>query len=371
MSEDEGTDPAVEDVPPEEDLEEEPSPETEGSPDDGPETSEDVQEVLDRVTGYDDELAREVNAIVETAQDLHGTTNAQREELEDLRERIDEQAETIGDLQEQLDERERRLVDRESDLEDASERIEELESALKRKQADFQNYKKRAKKRQEQLKERATEELVTRLVGVRDDLKRALEEESDDVETLREGLEMTLREFDRLLDDENVEEIDPEPGTETDPQRHEVMMTVDSALPERTVEDVYRPGYEMAGKVIQEAQVTVSNGELEGEDGTDDVVDPDDGVADSPETVEGESDATDGKPDDDTEAIELGGEVTPDGDADSSDGVDEGESEAVVSDGDTADDDPEAADGDDEPEAADGDGEPEAAGGDDMSDRPA
>jgi molecular chaperone GrpE len=38
------------------------------------------------------------------------------------------------------------------------------------------------------------------------------------------------------------------------------MTTVDSDLPEGTVVDVYRPGYEMAGSVIREAQVTVSTG---------------------------------------------------------------------------------------------------------------
>ncbi|WP_293032178.1 nucleotide exchange factor GrpE [Natronococcus sp.] len=151
-----------------------------------------------------------------------------------------------------------------TELEEAEAEIEDLESRLKRKQADFQNYKKRAKKRQEQMKDRATEDLVERLVGVRDNLKRALEEDSDDVESLREGVEMTLREFDRVLEDEEVSEIDPEPGTETDPQRHEVMMQVDSDQPEGTIADVYTPGYEMGEKVIQNAQVTVSNGDLEG-----------------------------------------------------------------------------------------------------------
>ncbi|ELY54130.1 GrpE protein HSP-70 cofactor [Natronococcus amylolyticus DSM 10524] len=150
-----------------------------------------------------------------------------------------------------------------AELEEAEAEIEDLEGRLKRKQADFQNYKKRAKKRQEQMKDRATEDLVERLVGVRDNLKRALEEDSDDVESLREGVEMTMREFDRVLADEDVSEIDPEPGTETDPQRHEVMMQVDSDQPEGTVADVYTPGYEMGEKVIQNAQVTVSNGELE------------------------------------------------------------------------------------------------------------
>ncbi|WP_132057503.1 nucleotide exchange factor GrpE [Halorussus amylolyticus] len=143
---------------------------------------------------------------------------------------------------------------------DARERAEELESKLKRNRADFQNYKKRAKKRQEQMEARATEDLVERLLDVRDNLVRALDSDHDDVESIREGVEMTLKELDRVFADEDVSEIDPEPGTETDPQRHEVMMRVESDQPEGTVADVYQPGYEMGEKVLRAAQVTVSDG---------------------------------------------------------------------------------------------------------------
>ncbi|MFP8954385.1 nucleotide exchange factor GrpE [Natrialbaceae archaeon A-arb3/5] len=232
-------------------------------------SNEDVQDVLDRVTEYDDELATRVNSIVDEATKLSATVDDQRAELSDLSERVEAQAETIGDLQDELDAREEALAERDEQLESYEEQIEDLQSRLKRKQADFQNYKKRAKKRQKQLKDRATEDLVERLVGVRDNLKRALSEESGDADSLRDGVEMTLREFDRILEDENVSEVDPEPGTEVDPQRHEVMMNVDSDQPEGTVADVYTPGYEMGEKVIQNAQVTVSNGELVANDSSD------------------------------------------------------------------------------------------------------
>lgn len=148
----------------------------------------------------------------------------------------------------------------EAELEEREERIDELESRLKRTQADFQNYKKRAKKRQTQMEERATEELVERLLDVRDNLNRALQEESDDVESLREGVKMTLAEFDRVLDAENVREIAPDEGTEVDPQRHEVMMRVESDRPEGAIDEVYTPGYEMGERVLRPAQVTVSDG---------------------------------------------------------------------------------------------------------------
>ncbi|MFC6724855.1 nucleotide exchange factor GrpE, partial [Halobium palmae] len=141
-------------------------------------------------------------------------------------------------------------------LQQRDERVDELETNLKRKQADFQNYKKRSKRKQDQIRERATEEFVSQVVTVRDNLVRALDQDED--ADIRSGLESTLKEFDRLLEDENVEVIEPEPGAETDPQRHEVMMRVDSDQPAGTVDEVYQPGYEMADKVIRAAQVTVS-----------------------------------------------------------------------------------------------------------------
>lgn len=147
----------------------------------------------------------------------------------------------------------------EAELDDYEEEVESLQSRLKRKQADFENYKKRMKKRQEQEKARATEDLVTRLLDVRDNLQRALEQDEDT--DIRDGIETTLGQFDRVLEDENVEPIEPEPGDEVDPERHEVLVRMDSDQPDGTIADVHRPGYEMADKVIRTAQVAVSDSE--------------------------------------------------------------------------------------------------------------
>lgn len=142
---------------------------------------------------------------------------------------------------------------------EAADRISELEEQLKRTQADFQNYKKRAKKRQESIQDRATEDLVERLVPVRDNLRRALDQDED--ADIRGGVESTLTELDRVLEEENVEPIQPDPGEEVDPHRHEVLMRVESEQPAETIAESYRPGYQMGDKVIREAQVTVSDGE--------------------------------------------------------------------------------------------------------------
>ncbi|MBV0900627.1 nucleotide exchange factor GrpE [Haloarcula salina] len=152
-----------------------------------------------------------------------------------------------------------RVESLESQIERRDDDVEELESKLKRKQADFQNYKKRMKKRREQEQQRATEDLVSRLLDVRDNLDRALDQDED--ADIRGGVESTLRQLDDVLDAENVEVIDPDPGEDVDPTQHQVLARVESDQDGGTIADVHRPGYEMAEKVLREAQVTVSEDE--------------------------------------------------------------------------------------------------------------
>ena len=149
----------------------------------------------------------------------------------------------------------------EGELDAVESENEELTSKLKRKQADFQNYKKRMQKRREEEQQRATEDLVGRLLDVRDNLRRALDQDEDT--DIRGGVESTLRQFDDVLEQENVEAIEPDPGDDVDPHRHEVLVRVDADQPEGTIADVHRPGYVMADAVLREAQVTVSDGPAE------------------------------------------------------------------------------------------------------------
>ena len=191
-----------------------------------------------------------------------GTSSGESEASPTLTERVEEYD---ADLAAEVSELESRLAEVESELDEKAARIDELEGALKRSKADFKNYKKRAKRREEEIRERATEDFVGRIVSVRDNLVRALDQ--DESADIRPGIESTVEEFDRILTAENVSEIAPDPGSEVDPTRHEVLMRVDADQPEGTVAEVYRPGYEMAGSVLREAQVTVSEG---GGDGPED-----------------------------------------------------------------------------------------------------
>jgi molecular chaperone GrpE len=144
-------------------------------------------------------------------------------------------------------------------LRERDEEVEELTSKLARTKADFSNYKERAKRKQEEIRERASESLVERIAPVRNDLLRALDQEEGS--DLRPGVKSTVEKFDEVLADEGVESIEPEPGAEVDPARHQVMLRVDSDRPEGTIHEVYEPGYEMGDRVLSEAKVTVSSGD--------------------------------------------------------------------------------------------------------------
>lgn len=203
---------------------------------------------------------------------------------------------------------ESRVADLEETVEDKDDEIETLTERLQRTQADFQNYKKRAKERQADAERRAIRELLERFLSVRDDLTRALKDESDDLESLKEGVRVTRNEFDRVLDAEGVTQIDPEPGQDVDPRRHEVMMRVESDQPEDTVASVYRTGYEMEEMVLRTAQVTVSEG-----------------PADESEKLAGEDEEPE-----ETNAADRGGRGTDaaDGEAAETDAADSGEDTA-------------------------------------------
>jgi molecular chaperone GrpE len=226
-------------------------------PDDAPE-SDDESGAVDSESDADgeslDDIAEQPDGDVGSLlEDITGDGEDATDELVERVEGTDPEviAEELTALREALDATEEQLSEREAEVDD-------LESRLKRKQAEFQNYKKRQKKRMEEEKQRATEDLVSRLVDVRDNLQRALDQEEG--ADIRPGVESTLRQFDDELDKENVERIEPEPGEDVDPTRHEALATIASDQPEDTVAEVHRPGYEMGGKVIRTAQVAVSDG---------------------------------------------------------------------------------------------------------------
>lgn len=191
----------------------------------------------------------------ETEDSIDQSTASDEKDPEDVDQLVANIASYDEVLAEEVNELREHLAELEAELDEVRSRADDLESRLKRTHADFQNYKKRSEKRQEQIRERATEDLLERILDVRDNLLRALEQ--DDNTDIRDGVDATLTTFDRILEDEGVTPINPQPGDEPDPEYHEVVMRVSGEQARGTIEEVYRPGYELGGVVLRPAQVAV------------------------------------------------------------------------------------------------------------------
>ena len=145
------------------------------------------------------------------------------------------------------------------------ERDEYLD-ALRRKQAEFENFRKRMMRDGASQRISGHAEVAERMLDVLDDFDRTLEAadvdgrsqgrtEVDD--SFVKGVQLVHDKLVRVLEDFGLTRID-EGGT-FDPNRHEAVQQVeaDEDLDEPVVDQVLRPGYELGGRVLRAAMVVV------------------------------------------------------------------------------------------------------------------
>ena len=140
-----------------------------------------------------------------------------------------------------------------------SERDEYLDT-LRCVQAEFENYRKRVIKEQTALVDRATSGLVEQLLPVLDSFELALKNldaaGSDDIESVRKGVELVYAELLGVLEKAGLSRIEAE-GKPFDPNVHEAVMQ-EEGDGEPVVTDVLRTGYTLKGRVLRPAMVKVT-----------------------------------------------------------------------------------------------------------------
>lgn len=145
-------------------------------------------------------------------------------------------------------------------VESAEQELVRHRDAMLRMQAEMDNLRKRLIRDQERSRKFALEGVMKDLLQVRDSLERALEikPENATVESLREGQELTLKLFSKVLGDHGLEIIDPE-GEAFDPEWHEAVAVLPSDdAPENTVLNVMQKGFRLHDRLIRPAMVVVA-----------------------------------------------------------------------------------------------------------------
>jgi molecular chaperone GrpE len=132
--------------------------------------------------------------------------------------------------------------------------------AMLRMQAEMDNLRKRLAREAEKSRKFALERIMKDLLHVRDSMERGLElaNGSATVESMREGQDLTLKMLAKVLQDHDLEVIDPA-GQPFDPEWHEAMTVMPSEeLDENTVVEVLQKGYRLHDRLIRPAMVVVS-----------------------------------------------------------------------------------------------------------------
>jgi molecular chaperone GrpE len=184
-------------------------------------------------------------------------------------------------LDEVIDEVEDRLaegkVSVETDIEEAIaeiaiesllEQIEALKTSAAdnldkavRAQAELDNVRKRTTRDVENAHKYALDKFINDLLPVLDSMELGLvaSVEGEDVSSLREGLELTLKMFCSSLEKSGVRPVSPQKGDKFNPDQHEAvtMQEVDDAE-SGTVVTMLQKGYELNGRLIRPAMVIVA-----------------------------------------------------------------------------------------------------------------
>jgi len=139
----------------------------------------------------------------------------------------------------------------------AEARAAEATDRLLRLQADFENYRRRVRKDQEESRKFATERLVKELLEVQSNFDRALAE-TGSPEGFREGVALIARQFRGILEREGVQPIAAE-GAPFDPAVHEAIAREPAeGVAAGTVVREFDRGYTLHGKVVRPAKVAVA-----------------------------------------------------------------------------------------------------------------
>ena len=146
----------------------------------------------------------------------------------------------------------------EKDLQKAKEELAEEKDKFIRLQAETDNFRKRLSREKDEFSQYANERLFKELIPIFDNLERALEDPSNDIKVLNEGLEMILKQFSSFLKKENVELINAI-GEQFDPTVHEVLTSEESSEhEENTIITQFVKGYTINSRVLRPSQVVIS-----------------------------------------------------------------------------------------------------------------
>jgi molecular chaperone GrpE len=153
------------------------------------------------------------------------------------------------------------LAELQKQLAETQQKAQENWDKAVRAQAEMENIKRRTQKDLENAHKFALEKFARELLHVIDSLELGIQAsngDSPEMLKLREGSELTLKQFQAAFAKFNIETVDPL-GQPFNPELHQAMTQQPNAdVPPNTVMAVFQKGYTLHGRLIRPAMVVVS-----------------------------------------------------------------------------------------------------------------
>ncbi len=138
--------------------------------------------------------------------------------------------------------------------------LQEAKDKYLRLYAEFENFRKRTRQEKSSLLERGRLEIIQKLLPIVDDFERALDKPTDNPsEDGWTGIGLIYEKLLQLLQQENVQPVTMEKGTEFDSDLHEAvsMVSTEETDMHGKVTDVVTKGYQYKGQIIRFAKVII------------------------------------------------------------------------------------------------------------------
>ena len=148
-----------------------------------------------------------------------------------------------------------------AELESVQAALQSQQEQVLRAMAEAENVRRRAQEDVSKARKFSIESFAESIVPVKDSLEAALAQADQTVETLREGVEMTLKQLANAFERNLLKEIAPAQGDKFDPHQHQAISSVPAEQPANTVVQVLQKGYAIADRTLRPALVTVSAGQ--------------------------------------------------------------------------------------------------------------
>ncbi|PID45749.1 MAG: nucleotide exchange factor GrpE [Proteobacteria bacterium] len=142
------------------------------------------------------------------------------------------------------------------ELEAVKKKADEHWESLVRVQAEMDNHRKRSAKQLEDAHKFASQKFVEALLPVIDSLEMGMTAEGS-VEQIREGVELTMKQFESVMEKFNIAAVDPL-GEKFNPELHQAMgMQPNPEMENNTVMAVMQKGFTLNGRLVRPAMVMV------------------------------------------------------------------------------------------------------------------